>query len=69
MPEMDGLTMCKKLHDNADYKHIPIIMLTTQTNPEMKAISKEHGVIAWVNKPYKVKTLLGGINKILSKTK
>lgn len=67
MPEMDGLTMCEKLHEKADFNHIPIIMLTTQTSPEMKARSKGNGVIAWVTKPYKVKTLLGGINKILSK--
>ena len=30
MPEMDGPTMCKKLHNNSESKHIPIVMLTTQ---------------------------------------
>lgn len=69
MPEMDGLTMCEKIHNNTAYSHIPIIMLTTQTNAEMKIKSKSIGVIAWVTKPYKVKALLGGIQKILSRNK
>ena len=67
MPEMDGPTMCKKLNDNADAKHIPIVMLTTQSNPELKASCKEHGVIAWITKPYKLKGLLVGIEKILAR--
>jgi two-component system chemotaxis response regulator CheY len=67
MPEMDGPTMCKKLHQNPDTKHIPIVMLTTQSNPELKASCKEHGVIAWITKPYKLKGLLVGVDKILSK--
>lgn len=67
MPEMDGPTMCRKLHQNQDSKHIPIVMLTTQSNPELKAICKEHGVIAWITKPYKLKGLLMGVEKILSR--
>ena len=66
MPEMDGPTMCKKLHDNAATKHIPIVMLTTQSNPELKASCKTNGVIAWITKPYKLKGLLVGVEKILS---
>ncbi len=67
MPEMDGLTMCEKLHNDVEFSHIPIVMLTTQSNPELKAKSKERGVIAWVTKPYKSNALIGGIGKILSK--
>jgi two-component system chemotaxis response regulator CheY len=67
MPEMDGPTMCKKLHNNAEAKHIPIVMLTTQSNPELKASCKEYGVIAWITKPYKLKGLLVGIEKILAR--
>lgn len=67
MPEMDGPTMCKKLHMDPHLKHIPIVMLTTQSNPELKASCKENGVIAWITKPYKLNGLLAGIKKILSK--
>lgn len=68
MPEMDGLTMCEKLHGNPEFSHIPIIMLTTQSSPEMKAKGKEHGVVAWVTKPYKSKALLAGTEKVLARS-
>ena len=67
MPEMDGPTMCKNLHSNEATKHIPIVMLTTQSNSELKASCKEHGVIAWITKPYKLKGLLIGVEKILAR--
>ncbi len=67
MPEMDGPTMCKKLHANSASKHIPIVMLTTQSNPDLKVSCKEYGVIAWITKPYKLKGLLMGIEKILAR--
>ena len=67
MPEMDGVSMCQSIHKNDTLNHIPIVMLTTQSSPELKAKGKECGVIAWVTKPYKSKTILGGIEKILSR--
>ena len=67
MPEMDGLSMCEKIHHNDEFSHIPIVMLTTQSNSDLKAKSKQYGVIAWVTKPYKSKALIGGIDRILSK--
>lgn len=67
MPDMDGPTMCKNLHSNPKFQHIPIVMLTTQSNPELKAVCKEYGVIAWITKPYKLKGLLVGVEKILQR--
>lgn len=66
MPEMDGITMCENISKDSEHNHIPIVMLTTQNNPELRAQGKSYGVIAWVTKPYKAATLLGGIKKILS---
>ncbi len=67
MPEMDGITMCENVHKDESINKIPIVMLTTQNNPELRAKGKAAGVIAWVTKPYKAQTLLGGIKKILSR--
>jgi len=69
MPEMDGVSMCQNIHSIDTLNHIPIVMLTTQSSPELKAKGKEYGVIAWVTKPYKSQTILKGIEKILSKLK
>ncbi|MFT6030338.1 MAG: two-component system chemotaxis response regulator CheY [Oleiphilaceae bacterium] len=67
MPEIGSPTICKKLHSNSESKHIPIVVLTTQSNPESKASAKEHGIIAWITKIYKLKGLLVGIDKILAR--
>lgn len=67
MPEMDGITMCENVSKDEELNKIPIVMLTTQNSPELKAKGKSFGVIAWVTKPYKSASLLGGINKILAK--
>lgn len=68
MPEMDGLTLCRELHKHPDLRNIPIVMLTTQTGADMKAEGKEHGVIAWVVKPYGRVKLMAGIAKVLSRS-
>ena len=41
MPEMDGITMCRKIREITALKSIPIFMLTTETSPELKTLGKE----------------------------
>jgi two-component system chemotaxis response regulator CheY len=36
MPVMDGITMVREIRTRADYRGIPILMLTTESNPEKK---------------------------------
>jgi two-component system, chemotaxis family, chemotaxis protein CheY len=66
MPNMDGITMCQKVHENPQTNKIPIFMLTTEASPEMKAKGKEAGVIAWITKPFVPDKLLAAINKVTS---
>jgi two-component system chemotaxis response regulator CheY len=66
MPGMDGLTMCG--HIKARGHNTPIFMLTTQSNPDLKARAKEYGVVAWIVKPHKDEILLKGIQKVLKIT-
>jgi two-component system, chemotaxis family, chemotaxis protein CheY len=63
MPGMDGLTMCQYIKEQG-YR-MPIFMLTTQANPELKAKAKDFGVVVWIVKPYKDDSLLQGIRKVL----
>ena len=65
MPEMDGISMCKEVHKNAAFKTVPIIMLTAETNPELKKTGKLNGVVAWLTKPVNGENLVFAINKIL----
>jgi len=64
MPGMDGLTMCS--HIKQQGHHVPIFMLTTQANQELKVKAKEYGVVAWMIKPYNSDVLTKGIKKVLA---
>lgn len=67
MPEMDGLSLCKKIHENDTYNKIPIMMLTTEANPEIMAKGKEVGVFAWITKPFNEEKFIKTLAKVVSK--
>ncbi len=64
MPRMNGIAMCQKVHADAVLGKIPIFMLTTESNPDMKAKGKEAGVIAWITKPFVEDKLIAAVNKV-----
>jgi two-component system, chemotaxis family, chemotaxis protein CheY len=66
MPRMDGLTMCEKVRA-AGKSTLPIIMLTTESDPNMKDRGKAAGVKGWIIKPFNGAAALGGIKSIIGK--
>lgn len=66
MPVMDGLTMCEKVRASGK-TNVPIIMLTTESDPSMKERGKAAGVKGWIIKPFNGPAALGGIKSIISK--
>ena len=65
MPEMDGITLCKKLKSNINVNHIPIILLTAKSGDEDKAEGFDIGADAYVVKPFNVKLLKKRIANLL----
>ncbi len=53
MPEMDGFEFLKKIRENSDFDHIPVIILTAKNNKE-DAIVKifEAGANDYITKPF-----------------
>lgn len=66
MPEMDGLSMCQKVHKDEKTNKIPIFMLTTESGSDLKSKGKEVGVKAWITKPYNEEKLLAVVKKVLN---
>lgn len=58
MPEMDGLTMVKRIAAAGTHTGVPIIMLTTEVSKELKDEAKNNGVRAWIIKPFTPDKLL-----------
>lgn len=68
MPRMDGLTFASCLAEQLGPGKIPIFMLTTECNSDMKSKAKESGVIAWITKPYNPTKLLSAVSKVLARS-
>jgi two-component system, chemotaxis family, chemotaxis protein CheY len=66
MPRMDGLTMCEKVRA-AGKTSLPIIMLTTESDPGMKDRGKAAGVKGWIIKPFNGAAALNGIKSLVGK--
>ena len=65
MPVMNGLDMVAKIKENDQYKFVPIIMLTTENNPDLKARGKELGVKAWLLKPFNREKFFTAVQKLI----
>ncbi len=65
MPIMNGLEMIRELRKLPSYCGIPIIFLTTESDPQMKAQAKAAGATGWIVKPFQQDQLLGIIKKVL----
>ncbi len=65
MPNMDGIELIKNVRGNADYKFIPIVMLTTESQDSKKKEGKEAGATGWIVKPFKPPQILGVVQKLL----
>ncbi|MCX6073312.1 MAG: response regulator [Campylobacterales bacterium] len=65
MPIMGGLEMVENIKANPNYKFIPIIMLTTESDETLKAKGKALGVKAWMLKPFNKEKFFTALQKLL----
>ena len=57
MPEMDGLTLLKRIKDNPQISQIPVIMLTSKAEVEHKLEGLKSGADAYIAKPFNMEEL------------
>jgi two-component system chemotaxis response regulator CheY len=65
MPIMGGLEMVELIKANPEFKYIPVIMLTTESNETLKAKGKGLGVNAWMLKPFNKEKFFTVLKKLL----
>ncbi|MBF4322475.1 MULTISPECIES: response regulator [Vibrio] len=65
MPVMGGFELVKAIRGNAQYKFIPILMLTTETSMEKKQEGKLAGATGWLVKPFNPETLLKTLKRVI----
>ena len=65
MPVMDGLTLIRELRKLATFKGVPIVFLTTESDPAMKQQGKAAGATGWITKPFQQDQLLAVVRKLI----
>lgn len=65
MPRLDGISLIGKVRNMAEFKFIPIIMLTTESQADKKQAGKDAGATGWIVKPFKPEQLLKVVKKVL----
>lgn len=66
MPEMDGFTLCRKIKQNPQVNHIPIVLLTAKTKPEERIEGMETGADAYMIKPFNTNLLKRTIANLIA---
>jgi len=65
MPNMDGLTMVKKIRETDGIKFVPILVLTTESQGSVVEEGKKVGATGWIVKPFNNEKLLETIKKVI----
>lgn len=64
MPNMDGIRLIKEIRNLPAHKFTPIIVLTTESQPEKKEEGKNAGATGWIVKPFKPEQLVAVVKKV-----
>ena len=65
MPVMTGIELLRSLRKLAQYKFTPIVLVTTESQPEKKQEGKAAGATGWIVKPFEPEQLLAVVTKVL----
>ena len=66
MPEMNGLELCKRIKENQNYCHIPVILLTAKSMISQIEEGLDAGADDYIVKPFQISLLKARIRNLLS---
>lgn len=65
MPRMNGYELCKRIKENLEISHIPVILLTARSDNESQLFGYKNGADAYLTKPFEVDMLYTVICNLL----
>ena len=65
MKGMNGVDFCQKIKSDPDLNHIPVILLTATTSPDIKLKGIECGAEDFITKPFEKDLLVARVENIL----
>ncbi|MBD0833392.1 hybrid sensor histidine kinase/response regulator transcription factor [Aestuariibaculum sediminum] len=69
MPNLNGVDFLKKIRNNTETSHIPVILLTAKTNIESKLEGLSYGADDYITKPFSVSYFIARIENLLNQRK
>ena len=64
MPKLDGFGFIEAVRENAAYRATPILVLTTESDPEKKMRARNAGATGWIVKPFDPTKLVDVIRRV-----
>lgn len=65
MQGISGIEVCNRIKQNSSLNHIPVILLTASTSPEIKLKGIEGGADDYISKPFEKEILMARVTGIL----
>jgi response regulator RpfG family c-di-GMP phosphodiesterase len=65
LPGLNGYETCKKLKDNAQTKHIPVVMIPALPSAQEKMRSLQSGADDFIDKPFTMNEVLARVKSVL----
>lgn len=57
MPDIDGITLIRRLRATPDWANIPVVMISAHSEPEVQESAKEAGASGFISKPFSASEL------------
>jgi len=64
MPNLDGFGVIEAIRGGSGNKRVPILVLTTETGPGLRARAREAGATGWVTKPFDQASLIQTVRRV-----
>lgn len=64
MPEMDGIAFLQVLRDTAQWRHIPVAIMSGKTSDDQCAM--EQGANAYIRKPFQFSELYDTVDRLIA---
>ncbi len=64
MPNMDGFSFIEGVRASEKWRGVPILVLTTESDPEKKKRAKQAGATGWIIKPFNAAKLVDAVRRV-----
>jgi two-component system, chemotaxis family, chemotaxis protein CheY len=65
MPQMDGISFVRSVRSDPKHRKTPILIVTTESAPQLKSAGKAAGATGWIVKPFEAEQLCAVVGMVI----